>query len=626
MIPFNSFCPEYRNPTGAVPQGQNVHFKIYLPKSLHCVQATLVLAHDETPNSIRYSMFWCGDLPHAHEAWECDFMPPDIGIYQYYFELASSNGIQALYKSSMLQGEISPIFSSESAYPRWQLTVYSTELQVPSWLSGGIMYQIFPDRFFCSGTPKQNIPADRILRSDWGALPNYLPNESGEITNSDYFCGDLTGITQKLDYICSLGVTCIYLNPIFEAHSNHRYNTADYSKIDPLLGTEHDFTVLCREARARGIRIMLDGVFSHTGSDSIYFNREKRYSSLGAHNDKNSHFYSWYNFSTWPNEYDSWWGFVTLPEVNELDENYLEYILGDFGIVKKWTDLGASAWRLDVADELPDKFIEQLRVSAKLADPEALILGEVWEDASNKISYGHRRSYLLGNQLDSVMNYPFRTAIIDFVTGGSAQNFLDVILNILDNYPRPIILSLMNVLSTHDTERILTRLAGQPLNNQNRQWQAQTVLSPSQIQLALKLLRIATAIQYTLPGVPCVYYGDEAAMQGYRDPFSRGCYPWGLEDLNLVDFYVRLGHVRRSCLAFSTTSFVPYYTHPHFVAYIRCHPHSRVLCLFNAGSVSVSLQLPVDFSNIKILAGDCSINGDLIVVPEISFSIVEFHP
>ena len=252
---------------------------------------------------------------------------------------------------------------------------------------------------------------DRTIREDWGGQPYWRPNERGEVTNSDYFGGTLRGIEEKLPYLKSLHVTCLYLNPIFEAHSNHRYNTADYTKIDPVLGTEEDFQSLCAAAGRLGIRVMLDGVFSHTGSDSVYFNRQGRYPQPGAYQSQQSPYFSWYHFISWPEKYHSWWGFETLPEVEETDNNYNKYINGRQGVVRKWLKKGASGWRLDVADELPDSFLDQLTEAAKEEKPDAVVLGEVWEDATTKESYGSRRRYLLGRQLDSVMNYPFRNAV-----------------------------------------------------------------------------------------------------------------------------------------------------------------------------------------------------------------------
>ena len=197
--------------------------------------------------------------------------------------------------------------------------------------------------------------------------------------------------------------------------SNHRYNTADYRKIDPLLGTEEDFINLCREAKKRGIRIILDGVFSHTGSDSIYFNKNSRYNSAGAFNTPESPYKNWFQFLKYPDVYKSWWGFTSLPELDKNNPDYINFICGEDGILRHWLRLGASGYRLDVADELPDSFIARVREAVKAEGEENLLIGEVWEDASNKLAYGVRRKYFLGDELDSVMNYPFKEAILDLL-------------------------------------------------------------------------------------------------------------------------------------------------------------------------------------------------------------------
>ena len=383
------------------------------------------------------------------------------------------------------------------------------------------------------------------MHGDWYEQPEWRPNAAGEITNSDFFGGDLKGIEQKLGYLESLGVTCIYLNPIFESHSNHRYDTANYEKIDPLLGTEADFRALCTAAKARGIRILLDGVFSHTGSDSIYFNREGRYGDGGAYRSQQSPYYPWYSFRRWPDDYECWWNFITLPNVREGNPAYDAYINGESGIIRRWLEAGAAGWRLDVADELPDCFIDSLNRAVKGFDENALVLGEVWEDASNKTAYGVRRRYLMGGQLDSVMNYPFRDAILGFLCGAHASLMMDRIETIVENYPPQVLDILMNHIGTHDTERALTVLGGEPAGERGRAWQSAQRMTPDQRETALERLRLASLLQFMLPGVPCIYYGDEAGMEGYRDPFNRACYPWGREEEDLLAWYRYIALLRR---------------------------------------------------------------------------------
>ena len=533
---FNSRSRKYRDPVGAVAEGTPIHFRITLPRELSCSAAHLVIQREGSDTQV-LDLFWCGMNGNNQEWWECHFTPGAPGLYFYHFEVRTHRGSQRLSKGFAGDG----IFGGNN---QWQLTVYDKNFKTPDWLEGGVMYQIFPDRFYKSQQPKENIPSGRTFHSDWSQQPVWAPNEQGVITNTDFFGGDLRGIQEKLPYLKELGVTCLYLNPIFESHSNHRYDTADYSKIDPLLGNEEDFRSLCAEAKKRGIRVLVDGVFSHTGSDSVYFNREGRYPTQGAYNSQQSPYYPWYTFRQWPQNYECWWNFETLPNVKETEPSFNEYINGENGIIRKWLRAGASGWRLDVADELPDQFLDNLTAAAKAESPDAVVLGEVWEDASNKTAYGVRRRYLLGGQLDTVMNYPFRDAIFAFLLGGDPRNFAESVESIVENYPPQCLRLLMNHIGTHDTERALTVLGGEPAGNRGREWQAAQSLTPEQRDIALKRLRLASLIQYLLPGVPCLYYGDEAGMEGYRDPFCRGAYPWGREGKNLLQWYKGLGMLR----------------------------------------------------------------------------------
>jgi len=519
-----------------VEAGSPVHFRITLPRELSCSAARLIMEREGDPAIIQ-DMFWCGMNGENREWWECDFTPEDTGLYFYQFEASTCRGVQRLSRGERGWAVFGGTW-------RWQLTVYRAGFETPSWLEGGVMYQIFPDRFFKSDQEKTGLPAGRTYHQDWYEQPEWRPNEQGRVTNSDFFGGDLRGIAEKLPYLKSLGVTCIYLNPVFESHSNHRYDTADYSKIDPLLGTEEDFTALCQAAADLDIQVLIDGVFSHTGSDSVYFNREGRYAAAGAYNSQESPYSSWYCFHNWPDQYESWWGFDTLPNVNETNESYNEFINGEDGIVRRWLRAGASGWRLDVADELPDPFIDKLSAAAKAEDPEALVLGEVWEDASNKAAYGVRRRYLLGGQLDSVMNYPFRDAVFAFLLGGDPKAFAEAVENIVENYPPQCLRLLMNHIGTHDTERALTVLGGEPAGSRGREWQSGQTLNQRQRETGVARLKLAAMLQYLLPGVPCLYYGDEAGLEGYRDPFNRACYPWGREDKELLDWYRALGAMR----------------------------------------------------------------------------------
>ena len=496
-----------------------------------------------------------------------EFSLPFTGLYFYYFDLWKDYA--KVFRDSDGNG-----YLSREDGPAWQLTVYDQDFTTPAFLRGGVLYQIFPDRFY-EGVKNKPLPyADRIYRANKTHEPYFWPNESKEgYLNMDYFGGDLEGVRQKLPYLKELGVTCIYFNPIFEAHANHRYNTADYRKIDPFLGTNEDFAKLCAEAKEAGIAIILDGVFSHTGSDSLYFNKESRYGSGGAYRDPNSPYRSWYDFS--PNYacgYRSWWGFDTLPEVNENDPSYREFICGEGGVIDYWMSMGASGFRLDVADELPDDFIEDIRKAVKRHGQDKYLLGEVWEDATNKWSYGVRRTYLLGQGLDAVMNYPFRNAVLNFVKGASGQETAAQIMSICENYPAPALHTLMNFISTHDTERAITYLAGESSEGHDRYWQSGRRLNMQQYEYGIVLLRMAYAMIFTLPGVPCIYYGDEVAMQGYRDPFNRGYFDWDSKEERVRSILRKLAQLRRSSDAFAEGSLEMLEVQQDFLHYRRTGP------------------------------------------------------
>lgn len=393
---FDSRNPDCKSPVGAVKTGETVTFTLHLGKDMVVTECLLLLYPAEGPDVTTPTIvpMEFADGTYRSNIYRCTFVWEKPLVWFYHFEVVSHSNRQQVMRG---YDRLATTAGGDS----WQLTVYDKDMKAPACLTEGVMYQIFPDRFYNSGTPKEKVPGDRRLREDWGAQPEWRPNELGKVTNSDYFGGDLKGIEEKLPYLESLGVTCLYLNPIFEAHSNHRYDTADYRKIDPLLGREEDFVNLCKEAKKRGISILLDGVFSHTGADSVYFNREGRYGEGGAFRDQSSPYSSWYRFQSWPWEYESWWGFPTLPNIEETDPSYLEFIVGEDGVLQKWLELGASGFRLDVADELPDAFLDALYQRVKAFDPDCAVLGEVWEDASNKMSYGYRRHYLLGAQIYS---------------------------------------------------------------------------------------------------------------------------------------------------------------------------------------------------------------------------------
>ena len=535
---YDTWNLNYKSIFGAVKQFETCRFSICLPKNV-APDFPPVLVLFRTGFKERFLNMELISEAAESNTYSTEYFARYSDVHFYYFS----------YTQGGIRHYIKKINAHEGAIDNgelFQLTVYKNTYETPEFLKGGVMYQIFPDRFCKSGKIHENIPEGRVIRDDWNGTPYYKPDHNGHVWNNDYFGGDFAGIQSKLSYLQKIGVTCIYLNPIFESHENHRYNTADYMKADPLLGTNDEFEDLCKEAEKHGISVILDGVFSHTGADSVYFNKFRRYKDEpGAYNSRYSEYYSWYSFMDYPNTYEAWWGIDTLPNVCENNPKYTDFICGEEGVLKYWLSKGAAGYRLDVADELPDKFLDNLNKAVKGYDKEKAIIGEVWEDATNKESYGIKRRYLLGDQLDSVMNYPFREAIIGYVKGDSPTNFINSIMTILENYPKPTIDVLMNFVSTHDIERAINRLGGENCDDKSKDWMAERYLSHEEYSHGKNLLKAAMALQFFLPGVPSIYYGDEAGLQGYKDPFNRRCYPWGKEDNELIEFVSELSRVRK---------------------------------------------------------------------------------
>lgn len=613
FVPFNSRDLRHKSKFGSIAAGENLQLSVLMPRAIQCSKVTLVV-HDDFNNYTYCDMLWCGLHNDDCEWWKCDFTFEKPGLYFYHFKYETPFGTNHIFLQSAGVGKF---LSSGS---EWQQTIYSPEFKTPDWVKGGIMYQIFPDRFYFSGEKKKGVPEDRVIHEDTSDTPVWKPNHEGKILNNDYFSGDLKGIIKKLPYLASLGVNILYLNPIFEAHSNHRYNTADYSKIDSLLGDEKDFKALCKEAKKHNINVIIDGVFSHTGSDSIYFNRENRYSSIGAYNSKDSEFYPWFSFND-DGTYKSWWGIDTLPETNEENDSYIEFIAGKDGILNKWLKLGASGYRLDVADELPDKFLDALYKCVKDANEDYFIVGEVWEDATNKFSHGGRRRYLLGDQLDSVMNYPFANAILEFLRYGIAEEFMETVVSVCENYPKPALDALMNHIGTHDTARILTRLINFELEHKPREIQAKFKLTEKELSHAKELLKTATILQYTLPGFPSIYYGDEAGLEGGSDPFNRAFYPWGNEDKALIKWYEKLGELRKKLTCLKEGEFKAHSAMLSCVAYIRESKEQKILVIANRNNHDISYNLPYEFWNSMELTRDAAVT-ESVNVPAFSAVIL----
>lgn len=535
-ILYNSKLSQFKTPFGTLRPGETCTMHIQIPCSCQTVHVEVRLLREDGKPYLNVPMAKTAETA-LYETWTAAFALDDPDLYFYFFQITTKNESFRLLK----QGDDTNMEEGDW----WQVSVIAEEFAVPSALEGAVMYQIFPDRFAKAGQADLH---DKLqpywIHSSTHDVPVWQPNERGEVTNNDFFGGNFAGMCEKLDYLHDLGVEVLYLNPIFMAWSTHRYDTYDYARIDPMLGTEDDFRHFCNEAHERGMKVILDGVFSHVGDRSPYFQ--------SAISDPNSPYRSWFQFQHYPDRYTSWWGITTLPCVNKMDPAFLDYIIdGPYSIAVRWLMAGADGWRLDVVDELPDEFVLRLRRRIRQVKPGAILIGEVWEDASNKIAYDRRRRYFVDNELDGVMNYPLQKAIFRYVRReNDGAEFGQQVMTLAENYPPHVLNACMNLLSTHDTPRAINALLDP--HDGSRDDLARRHFSPEQITWGKELLRLAAFLQFTMPGAPCIYYGDEAGMTGYRDPFNRGFYPWGEEDVNLQAFYRALARLKRENPALKT--------------------------------------------------------------------------
>ncbi len=572
---------QYREPFGAVPVGTDVHL-------------TLRITDDDPGSSVASVQLMlrrdgknAGVLPMREQSpgvYGVSFKTPfNTCLLWYFFRIESEKDGEKSFvyygNNESGLGGTGAVYDTDENIPEYQITVYSFS-RVPKWYKDAVAYQIFPDRFMRdpdwerrarlaiksrSGKGGQK----QMLEIDWYKPAYYVRDEDNNVETWPFYGGSLKGIESRLGYLAGLGVRVIYLNPIFEAVSNHRYDTADYMNIDPILGTQEDFESLCEKAAKLDIHVILDGVFSHTGADSIYFDRFGNYGGKGAWNNPNSRYKYWYHFDDKePAGYKCWWGVKDLPEVDENNLMFRQMICGDNGVLAKWLRAGASGWRLDVADELPDNFIRNIRKRVKAEGEDNVLLGEVWEDASNKISFDERRGFLLGDELDSTMNYPLRKILLDYVnytiTGSEALAHL---MSLKENYPPENYYGALNLIGSHDRARILSMMG-----------------CDEDYDAAVRKVKMLTTLQYSLPGVPCIYYGDEAGMFGGEDPENRSGYIWGRENRDIRSHFQNLGVYYHSHAVLKDGDFIPVSgteNDDDILAFIRRNQDEQILVIAN---------------------------------------------
>ena len=575
-ILFNSRQRLHKDPFGTLTPGQTCTLHIHIPAVAQAVGAECCLYSDDGSDNFSVPMT-CVEQRGAYSIYEARFSFQRTGLYFYHFYIYKEQGGFRLFKAgnqtNMESGDL------------WQVSCVPADFTTPDWAKGAVIYQVFPDRFHKSGDCDLTGKLEPYtVHRNWYDEVDWRPTPEGLVLNNDFFGGNFRGIAEKMDYIASLGTTILYLNPISKSFSSHRYDTGDYKIPDPMLGTEEDFVALCDAAHTKGIRVILDGVYSHTGSDSLYFNKKGTFDSIGAYNSTRSPYYNWYTFYQFPNAYHSWWDFVTLPTVNKMHPDFLDYIIRDEdSVVAHWLKLGADGFRLDVVDELPNEFVKTLKDRIRQIKPDALLIGEVWEDASNKEAYGERRRYFVDGVLDSCMNYPFRTAIINFLRErDDGRALAETVMTIAENYPPQVLSCNMNMLGTHDTARILTALVDD--FDGSREEKARRYLSRRQRDLAQARFLMASFLQYMLPGAPSLYYADEAGMEGYKDPFNRRTFPWGREDRELLSHHRQLGRLRKEQIALRLGDLEFFQAGDQKIGFIRTYEGRKLRIYVNRSS------------------------------------------
>ena len=592
---YDGFCgKETYADRRAASASERIVLRLFVPRQIGACGVTAAARSGDGRNEKTFSLLWEG-LFGAFDLYSLD-LSASLPVDLWFFSFSSATAIGTVWMHRRADGELGFSLNPPCERECFQLTVTDERSDIREGDTGAV-YHIFIDRFRRGkDTP---IPDGMEFVSDWDSHDVEYPDYPGApMKNNRVWGGNLSGVTEKLDYIASLGATMIYLSPIFQSPSNHRYDTADYMTIDPLCGDEHDLSELIREAKRRGIGILLDGVFNHTGSDSVYFNQRGRFQSVGACQGKTSPYYNWYNFRHFPDDYECWWNIPILPRINPDEPSCRKFFVGEEGVIARYASLGIKGFRLDVADELSDGFIREIKARLRSASPDTLLYGEVWEDASNKIAYGQRKKYYLGDELDGVMNYPFRTGVIKYLRDGDTSALQEYIWEVMPNTPRGTMFLQLNLLGSHDTPRALTALAGEAENGRSVKQLSQTKMSEAEYGLARRRLILAYLMSATFPGRPMIYYGDEAGMEGYADPMNRMPYPWGREDEALLDAYRAVGKLREKHAALGFGDFSLLHLDETLLVYRRKNGNSAVVTFINRSQSSLTVSLDMNYSNI----------------------------
>ena len=588
----------------AVPTNRSVQVQVIIDNTLGYVDNLKILVNkhgEEVGKDLQEKLEYSKEL--STDEYSCftaviKFL--SVGYRTFIFSIIL-NGIKYYIKSD---GENCCILTNED-YPFFETFVYDSEFSTPDWVKGGIMYQIYIDTF-----NTVNIPENVLSKvSSWGSDVKWLPEEDGEYRNNKFFGGNLQGIIEKLPYLQRLGTTIIYLTPIFASNSSNRYDIIDYEKIDEMVGDWTILKELYNQAHSLGMHIVLDCVFNHCNPEN-YLYTESPHMFTG-------------NF---------WWGYPHLAEFDMNSDEYRIFLKKLLNLYLQFCD----GIRLDVADNLSDDILRLIRTEVKCIeqkfDRQIYILGEVWKNAIN----GDYRKFLEGNELDSVMNYQFADAIYRYVRWGDDRTFRrKVFQNVLQLYPKCVVDVLMNPLSTHDIPRIpnvletalmlketyledvgevfiwdydklsLWNKEGVYQIDVKRLWEYHnSAILPEEKDYVQRVQKLAVVMQYTLPGIPSIFAGDELGVSGLKDPFNRTCMPWDrANDCVLLDFYVELGEIRRKYREiFAEARCTLEYIDENVCIYAREIESKKLLCIINRSNELVNL--PVKFSDNVIFSTD----------------------
>ena len=591
----------------AFPRGSAVTVTLCLPRALGARSARLSLICDETGEERSVALLWQG-MEEGRDLYSA-LLPKDFRRGLWFFR-PEGEGSGGAFFGVRTEGKKMRFVQDGNAPRNFQFLFYEREHKPPEFILGKAIYHIFVDRYCRHGEPV--LKGDAIFNEDWeNGIPQFAPYPGAHLDNNMFFGGNLWGVVDKLDDIAALGVGCIYLSPIFRAYSNHKYDTGNYMEVDEAFGGEEALAALIEAAEKRGIRIVLDGVFNHTGDDSLYFNRRGNYPEVGAYQSEDSPYHGWYYFRHFPDKYDAWWDIPILPRLNTENPECREYFLGKDGVIAYWARKGIAGFRLDVVDELSDSFVRGIRERLAENASDSILYGEVWEDASNKIAYSTRRRYYWGGELDGVMNYPLRTGLIEYVRYGNIHPLRYALTEVLVNAPKAVADRQMNLLGTHDTDRILTALGGEGDAGKTNAELSVLRMSPKEREAAISRLKIAYLALATLPGVPCIYYGDEAGMEGYRDPFNRRPYPWSKREEELVSFYRSVGQLRLENKVYREGEFRLLQLDEELFAFLRTNGKKAAVTVACRAGEGVRIPLP---KGARVPIGKVE-NGALVLSP-----------